>query len=219
MDDQSSRSAARSIAEAESGAARALEPRLRDHLQINSDVYNFFGLVLEGAPDASLQDVTQARKVTSCLLVRIANDLRCIGVVSLHGYADQACALAASVYEAAFAAIAIGEEETLAQEWIDHSDPNHPFRFVRDLTLMGMGDSASPNRNARLSDGMCIIHNSACPSVNAELNCHFFADADVPRLTNSLFLAPDTIAGCAGSYAVPPPDDFAESRAGAAVFS
>ena len=28
--------------------------------------------------------------------------------------------------------------------------------------------------------------------VNAELTCHFFADADVPRLTNSLFLAPDT---------------------------
>src|SRR5713226_1835650 len=56
-------------------------------------------------------------------------------------------------------------------------------------------------------------------AVNAELNCHFFADADVPRLTNSLFLAPDTIAGCVGSYAVPPPDDFAESRAGAAVFS
>src|SRR5216683_4871528 len=56
-------------------------------------------------------------------------------------------------------------------------------------------------------------------AVNAELNCHFFADADVPRLTNSLFLAPDTIAGCVGSYAVPPPDDFAESRTGAAVFS
>jgi hypothetical protein len=30
-------------------------------------------------------------------------------------------------------------------------------------------------------------------AVNAELNCHFFADADVPRLTNSLFLAPDTL--------------------------
>jgi hypothetical protein len=26
--------------------------------------------------------------------------------------------------------------------------------------------------------------------VNAELNCHFFADADVHHLTNSLFLAP-----------------------------
>ena len=46
--------------------------------------------------------------------------------------------LAASVYEAAFAAITIGEEETLAQEWIDHSDPNRPFKSVRKLTLMGM---------------------------------------------------------------------------------
>jgi hypothetical protein len=46
MDDQSSRSAAPSISEAESEAARSLEPRLRDYLQINSDVYNFVGLCL-----------------------------------------------------------------------------------------------------------------------------------------------------------------------------
>src|SRR5271166_5409404 len=53
--------------------------------------------------------------------------------------------------------------------------------------------------------------------VNAELNCHFFTDADVPRLTNSLFLAPDTLLVVPGSYAVLSPDDLAESRAGAAV--
>ena len=138
MDDQNSRAPSRPISEAEAAAARSLEPRLKDHLQINSDVYKFVGLVLDGVPDARLRDVTQARKVTSCLLVRIANDLRCIGVVSVRGYADQACALAASVYEAVFAAMAIGEEETLAQEWIDHSDPNRPFKSVRKLTLMGM---------------------------------------------------------------------------------
>jgi transcriptional regulator with XRE-family HTH domain len=69
------------------------------------------------------------------------------------------------------------------------------------------------------SDNLSAATHELPLSVNAELNCHFFADADVPRLTNSLFLAPDTIAGCVGSYAVPPPDDFAESRAGAAVFS
>src|SRR5208283_4342406 len=55
--------------------------------------------------------------------------------------------------------------------------------------------------------------------VNAELNCHFFTDADVPRLTNSLFLAPDTLLVVPGSYAVLSPDDLAESRAGAAVVS
>jgi hypothetical protein len=46
-------------------------------------------------------------------------------------------------------------------------------------------------------------------TVNAELNCHFFADADVLRLTNSLFLARDTIAGCAGKLRGASPDDFA----------
>ena len=35
-------------------------------------------------------------------------------------------------------------------------------------------------------------------NVDAELNCHLFADVDVPRLTKPLFLAPDTIAGCTG---------------------
>jgi hypothetical protein len=128
----------RPIAAVELEAVRNLEPQLKDHLQANSDVCNFIGLVLGGAPDARLADVTQARKVTTCLLVRIANDLRCIGLVSVRGYADQACALAPSVYEAAFAIIAIGEDEGLAQEWIDHPDPNHLFRPIRDLTLMGM---------------------------------------------------------------------------------
>jgi len=34
-------------------------------------------------------------------------------------------------------------------------------------------------------------------AVDAKLNCRFFADEDVPRLTNPLFLAPATIAVCA----------------------
>src|ERR1700732_2455002 len=55
--------------------------------------------------------------------------------------------------------------------------------------------------------------------VNAELNCHFFTDADVPRLTTHYFSRATRLLVAPGSYAVPPPDDFAESRAGAAVFS
>lgn len=119
-------------------------PRLRDHLQLSSDVYNFIGQVLDAAPDARLSDVTQARKVTTCLLVRMVNDLRCIGVVSVHGYADQACTLAASLYEAAFATLAIGANDGLAQEWIDHADPNAPFKPVRQLTLMAMQNVRVP---------------------------------------------------------------------------
>jgi hypothetical protein len=105
----------RPITTVELDAMRVLEPQLKNHLEANSDVYNFVGLVLSGVADARLADVTQARKVTTCLLVRMANDLRCIGLVSIQGYADQACALAASVYEAAFAVMAIGEDEDLAE--------------------------------------------------------------------------------------------------------
>jgi hypothetical protein len=59
----------RPIAALELEALRNLEPQLKDHLQASSDVDNFIGLVLGGAPDAHLADVTQARKVRTCLLV------------------------------------------------------------------------------------------------------------------------------------------------------
>src|SRR5258708_38305663 len=124
----------RSIAEVEAEAASLLLPKLRDHLQLNSDVYNFIGKGLDAAPNARLADVAQARKVATCLLTRMVNVLRCIGVVSLHGYSDQACTLAASLYEAAFAVLAIGANDDLAQEWIDHADPNSPFRPINQLT-------------------------------------------------------------------------------------
>lgn len=134
----------RSIAEIEAEAASILLPQLRDHLQLSSDVYNFIGQVLDAAPEARLAHVTQARKVTTCLLVRMVNDLRCIGFVSLHGYGDQACTLAASLYEAAFAVLAIGANDGLAQEWIDHADPNAPFKPVSQLTLMAMRNIRVP---------------------------------------------------------------------------
>lgn len=133
-----------SISALEMDAARALKRRLNDHIQVNSGVYNVIGRVLNGAPDARLHDVTKARKVTTCLLVRIANDLRCIGLVSMRGYAEQACGIAASVYEAAFTVMAIGQNEGLAQEWFDHPDPNRPFRQVRELTRMAMRNLGIP---------------------------------------------------------------------------
>jgi hypothetical protein len=34
--------------------------------------------------------------------------------------------------------------------------------------------------------------------VNAELNCHFFAECRCPSINELLFLAPDTIGGRAG---------------------
>jgi hypothetical protein len=141
----------RTIAQVELETSRTLGPELKSHLLVNSDVYNFIGSVLEAVPRTKLRDVTQARKVATCLLIRVLNDLRCIGLVSVRGYPEQACALATSVYEASFTALAIGDDEAMAQEWIDHSNPNQPFKPIYDLTLMGMKRSgiAKPENQAR----------------------------------------------------------------------
>jgi hypothetical protein len=84
--------------------------------------------------------------------------------------------------------MALGE----ALESIDHRDPDilgppvaqlghHPRPEFRAFSLL----------DPKPQDFRCGPNSGPpWPGVNAELSCHFFADADVPRLTNSLFIAP-----------------------------
>jgi len=151
----------RGISDAEMAAIKTLEVELREHLKVSTDVYNCLGLALSSVPDAPLHEVPQARKVTTCLLVRITNDLRCIIHLTVRGYSDQACALAASSYEAAFALMAIGQDEVLAQEWINHQNPNRPFKSVRELTAMGIDRIGAPAPDA-VSARWYLVYSQLC---------------------------------------------------------
>jgi hypothetical protein len=49
------------------------------------------------------------------------------------------------MYEAAYTIAAVGSDENLANEWIDHDDPTRAFRNVRDLTRGGLSKLGVPN--------------------------------------------------------------------------
>jgi hypothetical protein len=125
-----------SLAAVERDAAQFLEPELREHGLLNERVFNAIGEAANLAAELPLSQVSQARKVATVLLLRMRDDLRCAGLLELRGYQLQACSLVASIYEAAFAIAAIDSDDDLAQEWIDHDDPNHPFRQALTLTEM-----------------------------------------------------------------------------------
>jgi len=72
--------------------------------------------------------------VAVTLVFRLANDLRSVQMLAGTGYPVQALALVASMYEVAHTAAFIGNDESLAQEWLDHDDPTRLFRNVRLLT-------------------------------------------------------------------------------------
>ena len=116
-----------SLAEVEQNAAQVLEPELRAHGLLNERVFNAIGEAANLAAQLPLSQVSQSRKVAAVLLLRMRDDLRCAGLLALRRYQLQACSLVASIYEAAFAIAAIDSDDDLAQEWIDHDDPNHPI--------------------------------------------------------------------------------------------
>jgi hypothetical protein len=134
-----------SLAELERDAAQTLEPELREHGLLNERVFNTIGEAANLAAEIPLSQVSQSRKVATVLLLRMRDDLRCAGLLALKGYQLQACSLVGSIYEAAFAIAAINSDDDLAQEWIDHDDPNHPFRQVLPLTEMALRRLGVPN--------------------------------------------------------------------------
>jgi hypothetical protein len=134
-----------SLAEMERNAAQVLEPELREHGLLNQRVFNAIGEAANLASELPLSQVSQARKVATVLLLRMRDDLRCAGLLALRGYQLQACSLVASIYEAAFAVAAINSDDDLAQEWIDHDDPNHPFRQALPLTEMALRKLGIPD--------------------------------------------------------------------------
>ena len=109
--------------------------------------------------------MSQARKVATVLLLRMRDDLRCAGLPALRGYQLQACSLVASIYEAAFAIAAIDSDNDLAQEWIDHDDPNHPFRQALTLTEMALRKLGIPDPEKHAAHSISSIGNSVWRSI------------------------------------------------------
>jgi hypothetical protein len=55
-------------------------------------------------------------------------------LVAPRGYALQALTLVGSIYETAYTIAAIGSDDVLADEWINHDDPTRPYKNARHLT-------------------------------------------------------------------------------------
>ncbi len=140
-----------SIEEAEIQAIKVLEPQLARHLALTDLGIDVIMLALNRAPDLPVLQVPQSRKVTTALLVRIANDARSAAHLVLRGYSLQAFSIIASTYEAAYTIAAIGSDNNLAQQWIDHDDPTRPFMEVRKMTQKALVELQVQNPDTQTS--------------------------------------------------------------------
>ncbi len=129
-----------SIEETEAAAVKSLSDELAAHNQLAVRAFNLVGSACAALPVRPSSEVPKSCKVANTLLLRISNDLRGVTILANHGYGIQAAALAASLYESAYTVAYIGDNETLAEEWISHEDPKKPFRDVRSLTEKGLSN-------------------------------------------------------------------------------
>lgn len=134
-----------SLAEAEQQTGNELAPKLAAYASASERAFNSVGLVLGAAPEVPFREVPLSRKVSTVLMVRLSNDLRGVALLALRGYALQAAALAASMFEVAYCIAYIGSNEERATAWIQHDDPTQPFRRVKSLTDDVMTELGAPD--------------------------------------------------------------------------
>lgn len=120
-----------SIEDAEKEAANILLPKLKDHLELTREFMNLIG---ESGVSLPIDKCTQSFKVTSVLLIRLANDLRCLGLLAERGYPFQVWTIASSIYEVGITMALLSGDDALAQKWIDYDKPDQPFFNVREAT-------------------------------------------------------------------------------------
>ncbi len=118
---------AESIEDAEKRAASALLPELKDHLELTREFMNLIGESGVSLGMRPIDECTPSFKVTSQLLIRLANDLRCVGLLAERGYHLQAWIIASSIYEVGITIAFIGGDNELAQKWIGHDKPDQAF--------------------------------------------------------------------------------------------
>jgi len=155
-----------SIKKAEINISRILEPELSQHGMLTMTMFNTICEAMSQIQTKSVTSVPQALKVAISLLMRISNDLRTTSLLAFWGYPTQAASLVSSIYETSLTIVYIGNNETIAQEWIDHSDKTKSFRSAFELTKkalssLNLDDTKIKNSNLyRTYQQLCMAKHS-----------------------------------------------------------
>ncbi len=114
--------------------------------QLASDAYELIADLIRCVLTKPLERCPERETVALKLLCRLLNDLHCARMLALSGYPAQACALAASAFEAAFVASDVVHSEENARRWVEHSETIVSYSGVRPLVrgvLARLGEYAS----------------------------------------------------------------------------
>lgn len=106
------------VQDEENAASDKLFPDLKEHLDYVNDAYNLAFKVQTALEGKRLAEVSDTAWAQFMILMRTTDFLRCIQVLAIKGYPEQAGTLAASVFELAHTAVFFAHSPETAKEWL-----------------------------------------------------------------------------------------------------
>jgi len=126
---------------------------LQDYLHLFDDILNLISLSLE-----IQQAPTRISIPGLTLLIRIANDLRSLRLLVIHGYGVQALSLLASTIEAVYTIEDLGRDKEMIERW---PTEKRKIQKVIDNALSKMGAASTDKRTVRkIYDHLCSAKHS-----------------------------------------------------------
>jgi len=139
------------------------EVELATPLNAAVKAYNSIGQALRTCEQIPWSKLSLVHKVGLLLMVRLAQDVRCILLCVHRGYPVQASSMAACAFEAAYALAYVGGDESKAQAWADHTDERRSFRDVKTMVAGALKGLGLPQAEcAELSDIQLGLYRRLC---------------------------------------------------------
>jgi len=130
------------------------EETLSEHLQVIKQVFDIIALAVRRSADIGGENPTVSRRVTTTLLIQIAQDIGAISLLGCSGFPYHAVTVSVSTFEHGMMLASIGSDNARAQRWLDHSIQTQNLDGVRTLVNLALEnlDQAHPGLKTALGD-------------------------------------------------------------------
>ena len=163
-----------SVQEDEEKAMEKLWPELQEHVNYLSEVYTLAFNIQNSIAGKRIGDIPDLVRAQLMILMRITDFLRCIQLLALKCYPEQAGTLAASVFELAHTAVLFSRSPDEAGEWLwaNSIKAASSARSVRD-GLAGAGESElrAPRRSGPRRSGISGVRATLLDEAFAARKC------------------------------------------------
>lgn len=177
----------KTLEELESESSAVLARELLEPRKLLNTTGNLLGRSAMALQKEDFNKRNAATRVAVILIIRLANDSRCVSLMAKMGYGMQAASLACSIYEIAYTVAYIGADDSLAEKWINHDEVlKTPFGSILKLTeggLLKLG-VPSPEKHAlseyRNYTQLCMAKHGN-PLIQGQHGLHVSKESVIPK--------------------------------------